>query len=210
MQRRFQLLIFLPNISILIVILNTTIYLLLLFLPIPVVDNAFVVVSAEFHADVHIHAHRSDFHAVVQLLLHQLFADPVPGRGLEHRFGPGQRSSGGELFVLDWLEAHATPDAAAAARPSRWRRWHLVSTTLACYRCCGCIIDKSIFVLLVAATLRADAARGGFAVNHAQGTAIQKRLPLARAGRSTRKLYKGVAGASPLVVDGRRRHSWVF
>ena len=48
-----------------------------------------------FIAHIHAHAHRSDFHGILQLLMHQLLADLVPGRISERRFRPGHGSRGG-------------------------------------------------------------------------------------------------------------------
>jgi hypothetical protein len=72
------------------------------------------IMSAEINA--HIHAHSGYFHALIQLLLHQLHAYLVPGQHPEHQFGPSHGISGGELNVLIWLEAHAAAAAAAAAQ----------------------------------------------------------------------------------------------
>jgi hypothetical protein len=74
--------------------------------------TVFIVMSAKNNARIHIHF--SDFHALVQLLLHQLLAYLVPGQRLEHRLGPSHGICGGKLNVLIWLEAHAAAAAAAA------------------------------------------------------------------------------------------------
>ena len=101
------------------------------------------------------------------------------------------------------------PGSVGATRllPRRWRRGGIATSHACSARRRGRII---LDPPPVPAPRRGaiGLAAGGFAIHDAHGTALQQHHPFARAGRSTQKLHDRMAGASALIVDGRRCHRW--